>query len=533
MEGRRPMEQSLINDVEIIAKDDMKDIVSGYAERMRRLFLFEPLAELERKKEADINGHAIDMKGLGLLTLLYFFEQKLIRNQRTGVRDVAHYLQLITYGRHSLSLERYDQLARTIITTFRPATGKKKTYSFYNWETNVDEVLAFSFIKDNQFDSKTNTQFYTLDEDGLELVFATKEFYSEFQLSINQLILRKQLEKGEFKGALRQINEMHIDVETLQERMIKISHEIKRNIISEETYERYKGLLEDISFRLQRENEEFGELHEFIKETKERIYDKDTTKKEQKAYVLVLKISKGLEQVHGKHTQLLEESIVLQNTALKAAQESLYYVGIDSFNFDQDILARMVSSPLPLEAMEGVLAPFLKPYYHKQWSPITLFASQTIAEEQDVNKEQTFLQIGDDNQHMWFQEIQRKNFGRIMEELIVALNEQDTNTITLEEFIAHIHKQAKEVILKGRSFYDFWILLHQRSPLMNQDQENKENSAVAAEHDRDKSQILDDVLYRLDGKVLMVEELPQLLNVTSRYTIQNMRITMGDVSYVI
>ena len=71
---------------------------------------------------------------------------------------------------------------------------------------------------------KTNAQYYTLDDDGLELVFATKEFYSEFQLSINQLLLRKQLEKGEFKGALRQINEMRIDVESLEERILHLTH---------------------------------------------------------------------------------------------------------------------------------------------------------------------------------------------------------------------------------------------------------------------------------------------------------------------
>jgi len=44
-------------------------------------------------------------------------------------------------------------------------------------------------------------KYYTLDEDGLELIFATKEFYTEFSLSISQLILRKQLEKGVTLGA--------------------------------------------------------------------------------------------------------------------------------------------------------------------------------------------------------------------------------------------------------------------------------------------------------------------------------------------
>lgn len=85
----------------------------------------------------------------------------------------------------------------------------------------------YSYLKAAKHDLDTNTQYYVLDEHGLELVFATKEFFSEFQLSINQLLLRKQLEKGEFAGALRQIDEMHMNVEQLQQRII----------ISDETYQ--------------------------------------------------------------------------------------------------------------------------------------------------------------------------------------------------------------------------------------------------------------------------------------------------------
>lgn len=73
-------------------------------------------------------------------------------------------------------------------------------------------------------DPEENVQYYTLDDGGLELVFATKEYFSEFQLSISQLVLRKQLEKGEFSGALRQIDEMRISVNTIRDKMQKKSN---------------------------------------------------------------------------------------------------------------------------------------------------------------------------------------------------------------------------------------------------------------------------------------------------------------------
>jgi hypothetical protein len=207
---------------------------------------------------------------------------------------------------------------------------------------------------------KTNTQYYTLDEDGLELVFATKEFYSEFQLAINQLMLRKRLEKGEFAAALKQINEMRIDVETLEERMTRLKHEIQRSIISEETFERYKQLLDDIYSRLSREDEEFKELREFVNETRERLYARDVHQKEAKTYELVLKIARELESVHYAHSALLDKALSLKNTTLVTAQESLYYTGLHSFNFDQDIVSYIVSTPFPPRSDERVAPPVFK-----------------------------------------------------------------------------------------------------------------------------------------------------------------------------
>ena len=213
---------------------DLLEITNGYRERMRRLALFDPLFDLDRKREQDLKGKTIDMKGLGLLALLFFFEQKLMRQNKTGTGQLAGFLQQVTEEQYVLEELAYEKLARTIIQVFRPSTGKKRSYPFFDWEHQQESSLEYSILKANGFDSGSNTQYYTLDEDGLELIFATKEFYSEFQLSINQLMLRKQLEKGEFKGALRQINEMHIDVESLSERIVKLKHEIQRSIISEE-----------------------------------------------------------------------------------------------------------------------------------------------------------------------------------------------------------------------------------------------------------------------------------------------------------
>ncbi|WP_079504797.1 replicative DNA helicase [Mesobacillus jeotgali] len=494
--------------------NELTEVTSGFKERMRRLALFDPLYELERKKMKDQLDQPIDMKGLGLLSLLFFFEQKIMRKMKTGTKDLAKFLQRISARQYTLDIQTCEEIATAIIMTFRPATGKKRSYSFFNWEEFKEDELEYSLLKANNFDSITNTQYYTLDEDGLELVFATKEFYSEFQLSINQLMLRKQLEKGEFKGALRQINEMRIDVESLNERMLKLRHEIQRSIVSEETFDRYKQLLEDIHARLERENEEFTELRQFVKETKDRLYEKDYHKKEAKTYKYVLEITNHLEEVHYEHSRLLEQSIELKNHTLKAAQESLYYTGIDAFNFDQDINAKIIGTPLPLEAMKGLLHPFLHVQQEQSWSPLTLFAEQNIREEREESVEFGFMEL-DDQKENNYQQILRKNYGHVMKLMLEALDEGKNQ---LSEILTYI-REKDNPLLNQRFLYDFWLILHQRSPVSSGPIEREEDDA---------SHIMDDALALLGSRTLLVFEKGETLHVTERFSIQEMEIVLKE-----
>jgi sulfur relay (sulfurtransferase) DsrC/TusE family protein len=494
---------------------DLQDITSGYRERMRRLALFDPLFDLDRKREIDQANTPIDMKGLGLLTLLFFFEQKLMRHYKTGVKELAGFLQQLTNGQYTLEPIDYERLARTIIQTFRPTTGRKRSYGFYNWESSLDEHIEYSILKANNFDMKTNTQYYTLDEDGLELVFATKEFYSEFQLSINQLMLRKQLDKGEFKGALRQINEMHIDVENLQERMVKLKHEIQRSIVSEETFERYKQLLEDIYGRLTREDDEFKELRLFVKETRERLFSKDVHRKEVKTYQLIVQITSELESVHYEHSRLLEQTLGLKNTTLVTAQESLYYTGIQAFNFDQDLVSTVVSNPLPLEVMVGILNPFLKVEENKVWSPLTLFAEQNITEERESTRQQDFVEVDQGEKDDPYRKGLMEQYKLIMQFFLDAIETKEVDT--LSGFMDYLQRIGQSILYESRSFYDFWIILHQRSPIIQGEIEEEEGKTL-----------LNEALRLLGSRTLIITEDNGIINRINRYSIQEMEIRLED-----
>lgn len=493
---------------------DIGELLNGYRDRIRRIALFEPFNDLERKRETDLNGTKIDMKGLGLLTLLFFFEQKLLRNHKTGVKELATFLKEATKQVYVLKDETYEDLARSLIQNFRPTHGKKRSYDYFDWEEKTEATIEYSILKANDFDADTNTQFYTLDDDGLELIFATKEFYSEFQLSINQLILRKQLEKGEFKGALRQINEMRVAVETLQERITKLKHEIQRSIVSEETFERYKELLDDIYKRLEREDEEFKELRNFVKETRERLFAENIHQKEQRTYNYILQIIRELEKVHYDHSQLLHQTVDLKNTTLMTAQESLYYTGMHSFNFDQDIVSLIVSTPLPMEVMKGVLHPFFKVEENEFWSPLSILEEQNIVEERKEQVEYQFSEVEDEHAFNPYKKWLADKYKELMEHFLQAYEENSGNT--LSQFMTYLEEKQLDSLFSERYFYDFWMVLHQRSPIQSgtTDEENRT--------------VFDEAFRLLGSKVLVVKEEKTPIQKVERYSISEMNITLEE-----
>ena len=458
---------------------EARSVVEQFGERMKRLAIYEPLHRLDRKKGKDRSGKEIPYYELGMLTLLFFFENMIMRQKTSGVRELALFLYEVCHEKIDLDGTGFEELAREIIEVYRPSNGKRNSRSFYNWETGQEETVYYSILRAARSDLKSNTQYYALDEQGLELIFSSKEYFSEFQISINQLLLRKQLEKGEFMGALRQLDEMDLSAETLTERLNKIKNEVSRSIVSEETYTRYKRLIEDINLRLIRENEEFEELQEFVRLTKDSLKYQLDNEKDRKAYEFILKIDNRLEEVHHEHSKLLQESIMLRTHALDAAQQALYYIGIDSFNFEQEIVDALMGRPMPLYTSQTFMEPFLTLERAKIWHPMSVFYKQRIERPGEEDKGRAFIEGATEEEISRSKSEISQYFKQVMSRVLPLFEER--SIITLEEICTYIEEQ-RPGLLEERLFYDLWIILHQKSPIEfeNLDEESLLNGVKEA-----------------------------------------------------
>ncbi|WP_294146623.1 hypothetical protein [uncultured Selenomonas sp.] len=457
--------------------------LENFSERMSRILLFSPLYRLRGRKLRRKDGTETTELELGLMTLLFFFEHMLDGRKDAGIRELAGFLQDATNSQISDAFQDYEKLARDIVATFRPTTGRRNAETFFDWSAKQERTAEFSYLKADKVDVSSNAQYYVLDEQGLELVFATKEYFNEYQLSINQLILRKQLEKGQFTLALRQVEEMRLDVETLHGRITRIRREIHRSIVSEETLARYRKIVADLNERLKSEEDQFKELKDFIGETKRRIHDNIDQDPVQNALDSIMLVEQRLDAVHGKHRRLLQLGIELGTSALAAAEEALYFSGIDSFNFDADVTNRFFATPLPLTASRRLIEPFLPVAKPAIWSPVDIFAPQRLERFEREGRQEEFPEdeIVSENDALAKENL-RQHYRAIVDDLLAHL--ADETETTLQSFIESEEERRPE-LLTEKQFYIFWMILHRHRTVLFDDDHLGEDSPyreIALQH---------------------------------------------------
>lgn len=478
---------------------DYKSSLVGYKERVSRIALFQVFQEISRKNKKDEVGKSIDYDGLLILALLFFFECMLTREKKSGVLELSQYLKKVTQNYYVLSDSDYSELARQLVNVLRPTGGKRNSRVFLNFETGQEERVEFTYLKVNGWDKENNHQYYALDEQGLELVFASKEYFNEFQISISQLILRKQLDKNEFDAALRQIDEMRISVHSVRDKMMTIKHEIQQNIVSDEVYERYKTLIEDINSRLLREHEEFEEITLFVRQTKSH-YEKDMShhKKDKKAYKSIIEVDKELMEVHNLHSKLLKESIELKTRALETARETMYYVGLSSFNFKQEIVAKALHTPVPFAEISQLAKPFLGMEKVKIWTPLSLFGRQRIMRKEYEIQTAEFIEV-DDRYNEEEIALRKRLYSIVFSNILGCMGEE--KSISLE----NIKSKLTPPLVHMKEIYELFIIMHQLSPIQVEEiRELKEHIfSDAFRHIKSKNMIIE--VHEIMGASVSVE----------------------------
>lgn len=125
--------------------------------------------------------------------------------------------------------------------------GRPFNYTFDDLEARAESSFKFSLIEMASYQIHGQVRF-RLSNHGLDLLFKTKEVYKELRLSISQLYLRQQIEKGVFSEALRTVDDMYVQVKEIQAEINGLKQRIVRNV-SQVSIAEYAGIVEMNSSR--------------------------------------------------------------------------------------------------------------------------------------------------------------------------------------------------------------------------------------------------------------------------------------------
>ena len=125
------------------------------------------------------------------------------------------------------------------------------------------------------------------------------------------------------------------------------------------------------------------------------------------------------------------------------------------------------------------------------------------------------LELLDEQQVMQEHRKLRQNYQYIAELILDSIGEE--NQTTLQEVVQYCRAHGYEQVLESRHFYEFWILLHQRAPLELRQIESEELAGLLGG--------VREVFSQRAAKVTVREKDP-VLEVTDRYTIKDMELTL-------
>ena len=108
-----------------------------------------------------------------------------------------------------------------------------------------------------------------------------------------------------------------------------------------------------------------------------------------------------------------------------------------------------------------------------------------------------------------------EQYKQLMEYFLLAYDQGKGES--LSDFIDYLDQNGHVTLFEHRYFYDFWLILHQRSPIINGDVDEEEGQTL-----------LGDALALLKNRTLIVEEGKGIINRYKRFSIQEFQIRLEE-----
>lgn len=451
----------------------LQEIFKGFEERMRNIAVFFPILELNQKTK-----YPYPLVPLGIAVMLYILEDMLRGEKNCTYEKIAYFLQDLINSQFQEKIP-YDsamELTQYLVREGLMNRGRPHMFIYPDLETGAEKTYKFHLVELEEYQIKDKTIRLKLSTEGLEMLFKTKEMYNELQISITQLYLRQQIQKGVFDGALRSVEELSLAVKNEKSKIKKLEERIIRDVLQVAREQELEKQIDRINEQLNREKKVFKELEDLIDYTMEQLNTGALTEKEEIAINKVMRIKRKLLDVISEHESLFTDKIRIQKLMNQTIESMIITAFNTKVNFETEFLRPVVHKNADIDTLKKVLDPILpvkrRPFFH----PGRVFLEQPLKREaEDTLSEQELWELEEElirqeeEKELQQQLEKERDIEAYLLLLLKPLVQQEE--IKISDVLADVNNNEPgkyQELINKMNFYPFLIQLHQlgRVPLL-------------------------------------------------------------------
>jgi len=439
----------------------MFEFLEDYRVRMENMA---PFACLHEKLSNAKRYEQYNIFTLTFSTMLFMLDG-MIKNIGSDSMAIADFLHELIYENYKekLTSDESMEICHYILFDILQNSGFTYKYKYMNPFTSLTEYINVSLIAQDEVKIGRQKVKYKLTDQGMEMLFMTKEVHKELRIPVTQFYLKQQIEKGVFDKALHIVDDLSIMVKQLREKVNDIVRKIKVNALSIK-FSEYEDIHEKIFEQFKRDEEEFKNLVFLLEEKKniiESVSSGKRTEEEKKALILLYEISERLAFIVNEHKRLFIDKLDLQRIYQEAIKNQISAGFMIRLNFETEILDSLVNNNSSVDVNRKIIAPLLRLKRNKYFHIAKSTQEQMIREESEdiIEKIEEDVQ---ENQEENKKEQIKKRYEHYKKYLSLFISNINSGSETsLEEVLKNLQRSDREDIISTFDFYSFLIMFHQ------------------------------------------------------------------------
>ncbi len=441
-------------------------LLHGFSDRMKNIAVYGPILELNKKTK-----YPYCLPSLAIGVMLYILEDMIQAEKSCTYESLAHFIQEVVNHNYPepLSIQESLELTHYLVRDCLMNEGRPQEMKYLDLEKSQATSCRFHLVELESYQVQSKTVRLKLSSDGLEMLFKTKEIYGELQVTIAQLYLRQQIQKGVFDGALRAVEELALAVRNEKERLRQLEERIIRDVLQVAREQELEKQYKRIDEQLQREQQVFQELAVLIEDTIAEYHSSKVSAKEEKAIETIAKVRRRLFDVIHDHESLFKEKLRVHQVMLRSVEARILTSFTTKVNFETEFLRPVVQKGVGLDLLKGIIDPVLPINRPSFFNPSRIFMEQPLRKEEEEGVTEARLWeiqeelLREEEARERAQQQDREEFFCLYLDLILTplLDKPSYRVSTLLQQLAEENPKQYQRIIGRMDFYGFLVQLHQ------------------------------------------------------------------------